>query len=400
MASFQKYQTKQGDRWMFVVENGIDPQSGNRRRIVRRGFKKQKDAKEAATELEYQLGILKLETKGDITFEEMAEEWLSVYGVTDRKISTIRVRRHEIGHLNNYFAKYKLKDISKKMYQSALNDLKNKDKLAHNTISGIHGTARMIFKRTLEQDLIIQDPTQYAFIPKDKKTVEDIENTKVQDQYLEKHELKLFLDKAKEINEETYTILFTLAWTGLRAGELVALKWRDIDFDEKTISITKTYYNPKNNTKDYHLLPPKTAGSIRKIIVEDEVIHLLHRHQIRVKSVKLQVGKDFFDGDFVFARLTGPYFGYPHFIKTVENRMARVMKELPSISKHLTPHSLRHTHTSLLAEAGVELLQIMDRLGHTDDETTTQVYLHITKDRKKEASQKFGELMRNLSENG
>jgi integrase len=61
------------------------------------------------------------------------------------------------------------------------------------------------------------------------------------------------------------------------------------------------------------------------------------------------------------------------------------------------PHSLRHTHTSLLAEAGVELLQIMERLGHTDDETTTRVYLHITKDRKKEASQKFGELMRGLN---
>ena len=55
-----------------------------------------------------------------------------------------------------------------------------------------------------------------AFIPKDKKTVEDIENTKVEDQYLEKHQLKLFLDKAKELNIETYTMLFTLAWTGLR----------------------------------------------------------------------------------------------------------------------------------------------------------------------------------------
>ena len=98
--------------------------------------------------------------------------------------------------------------------------------------------------------------------------------------------------------------------------------------------------------------------------------------------------------------MIGPYYGYPHFIKIVENRMRSVLKELPQITKRLTPHSLRHTHTSLLAEAGVELLQIMDRLGHTDDETTTQVYLHITKDRKKEASQKFGELMRNLSQNG
>ncbi|WP_027410337.1 site-specific integrase [Anoxybacteroides tepidamans] len=396
MARFQKYDTKKGERWMFVIENGIDPQTGNRRRIVRRGFLKKKDAQDAAKELEYQLGLRNLDTKGNITFEEMAEEWLSVYAVTDVKISTIRVRHHEIGHLNRYFARYKLKDITKKMYQNALIDLKRNKRLAHSTISGIHSTARMIFKRAMEQDLILQDPTQYAFIPKDKKTVEDIENTKIQEQYLEKHELKLFLDKAKEMDEETYTMLFVLAWTGLRVGELVALKWKDIDFEEKTINITKTYYNPTNNTKKFTLLPPKTEGSIRKIIVEDEVIKVLQKHRIKQMEIKLQVGKDYYDGDFVFARMNPPYYGYPHFIKTVENRMEAVLRKLPSITKRLTPHSLRHTHTSLLAEAGVELYQIMDRLGHVDDETTTQVYLHVTKDRKKEASQKFGELMRKL----
>jgi integrase len=396
MARVQKYETKKGDRWMFIIENGIDPQTGNRRRVVKRGFLKQKDAKNAAKEMEYQLGVRNLDTKTNITFQEMAEEWLSVYQLTSRKISTVRVRLHEIGHLNQYFAQYKLKDINKKMYQNMLTDLKNTKLLAHNTISGIHGTARMIFKRAMEQDLIVSDPSQFAFIPKDKKTVEDIENTKVEDKYLEKHELKLFLDAAKELDEETYAMLFTLAWTGFRAGELVALKWKDIDFVENTINITKTYYNPKNNTKDYHLLPPKTAGSIRKIIVEDEVIKTLQRHKIRQNEIKLQISQEYYDEDFVFARMNAPYFGYPHFIKTIENRMRAVLKRVPSITKHLTPHSLRHTHTSLLAEAGVELLQIMDRLGHTDDETTTQVYLHITKDRKKEASQKFGELMRNL----
>jgi integrase len=396
MARVQKYETKKGDRWMFIIENGINPQTGARQRVVRRGFEKKKQALDAAKELEYQLGIRNLDTKMFITFQAMAEEWLSVYGLTDRKISTVRVRNHEIGHLNNYFARIKLKDITKKMYQNALTDLKNEKKLAHNTISGIHGTARMIFKRALEQDLILSDPTQFAFIPKDKKTVEDIESTNVQDKYLEKEELKLFLDKAKELNEESYTILFVLAWTGFRAGELLALKWKDVDFEERTINITKTYYNPTNNTKKFYLLPPKTQGSIRKIIVEDEVLKVLQKHQIKQKMIKLQLGDEYFDGDFVFGRMNPPYFGYPHFIKTVENRMEAVLKQLPNIKKHLTPHSLRHTHTSLLAEAGVELLQIMDRLGHTEDETTTQVYLHITKDRKKEASQKFGELMRNL----
>ncbi|MDW7614280.1 site-specific integrase [Peribacillus simplex] len=396
MAYVKKYQTKKGERWMYVVENGIDPQIGNRRRIVKKGFSKQKEAKDALKEFERKTSGKNFEDT-NLTFEKMAEEWLDVYSETDVKISTIRVRNHEIGHLNRYFAKYKIKDITKRLYQNALNDLKKKEQLAHNTISGIHGTARMIFKRAMEQDLLLTDPTEYAFIPKDKKTVEDIENQKVEDKYLEKHELKAFLDTAKTQGEiDDYVIFLTLAWTGLRAGELLALKWKDIDFEENTINITKTYYNPKNNTKDYKLLPPKTKGSIRKIDVEDEVTDALQKLRLKQKEIKLQVGKDYYDKDFVFGRLNAPYFGYPHFIKTIENRMQSLFKKTPSINKRLTPHSLRHTHTSLLAEAGVELLEIMDRLGHTEDDTTTQVYLHITKDRKKEASQKFAKLMRSL----
>ncbi|MED5101118.1 tyrosine-type recombinase/integrase [Niallia sp. FSL W8-0177] len=396
MSYVSKYQTKQGERWKFVAENGLDPKTGARRRIVRKGFIKQKDAKAALKEYERQLGVRTLEDD-NITFEEIAQDWLDVYSETDVKVSTIRVRTHEIGHLNNYFAKYRVKDITKKMYQGALNDLKKNKKLAHNTISGIHGTGRMIFKYAMEQDVLLLDPTEFAFIPKDKLSVEDIENHTIVDKYLEKDELKIFLDAAKNSEHlDDYVIFLTLAWTGLRAGELLALKWKDIDFEEHTINITKTYYNPKNNTKNFQLLPPKTKGSIRKIDVEEEVINTLKKHQLRQKEIKLQLGKDYYDKDFVFGRLNAPYFGYPHFIKTIENRMESLLKKTPNIHKRLTPHSLRHTHTSLLAEAGVELLQIMDRLGHTEDETTTQVYLHITKDRKKEASQKFAELMRSL----
>ncbi|WP_425060272.1 Tyrosine recombinase XerC [Sporomusa carbonis] len=83
------------------------------------------------------------------------------------------------------------------------------------------------------------------------------------------------------------------------------------------------------------------------------------------------------------------------YIKLIENRMARLLR-ISGLNQDLTPHSLRHTHTSLLAEAGVGLEEIMERLGHSDDEVTRTVYLHVTKDMKKEAAQKFSNLMSNL----
>lgn len=75
--------------------------------------------------------------------------------------------------------------------------------------------------------------------------------------------------------------------------------------------------------------------------------------------------------------------------------MARLLR-VSDLPEGLTPHSLRHTHTSLLAEAGVGLEEIMQRLGHIDDDTTRRVYLHVTKQMKKEAAKKFDDLMDNL----
>ncbi|WP_327204678.1 MULTISPECIES: tyrosine-type recombinase/integrase [Paenibacillus] len=98
------------------------------------------------------------------------------------------------------------------------------------------------------------------------------------------------------------------------------------------------------------------------------------------------------DQGFIFARV-GKFAGYPQVIKMVELRMKRLLK-LAGLNPDLTPHSLRHTHTSLLAEAEATLEQIMQRLGHANDEITRRIYLHITKPKRKEAAQKFSELMR------
>ena len=73
------------------------------------------------------------------------------------------------------------------------------------------------------------------------------------------------------------------------------------------------------------------------------------------------------------------------------------MLKLSGLNLNVTPHSLRHTHTSLLAEAGVDLDEIMDRLGHQDDATTRNIYLHITSARKSAAASKFSTLMNGIS---
>jgi integrase len=144
----------------------------------------------------------------------------------------------------------------------------------------------------------------------------------------------------------------------------------------------------------YELLTPKTKTSKRKIEISPIIFEELEKHQARQKEIKMQYRKTYHDKGFVFAN-TEEHPGYPLYIKFLESRMRGLLR-ISEIKDNLTPHSLRHTHTSLLAEAGVGLQEIMERLGHKDDETTKSVYLHVTKSMKKEASHKFEQLMKNL----
>ena len=398
-----------GATWYFIGDVGIDPKTGERKQSQKGGFKTKKEAQAAFSKLRNEVDDGTYIKESNITFEEFAKEWLSYYknaGKKQRKDGTIRIRLHELAHLKKYFAKLKLKNITLKQYQNALIDLKEhgkgKDKkgndkggLSRQTLEGIHVTARMIFKRALEVGELKTDPTQYAYLPRDEaKSIDELEAEEEEIKYMEKDELSLFLKTAKEKGlDKDYQVFILLAYTGMRAGELCALKWKDIDFDECSVNITKTLYNPNNNIKEYKLVLPKN-GLKRKITVDEVVLEELKKHKAKQNIVKMENRSAWHDKDFAFTKEV-KYLGYPEIIKTIEYRMRRLLK-LAGLNTELTPHSLRHTHTSLLAEAGVSLPEIMERLGHKDDETTRLVYMHTTKTMKKEASRKFSELMKNL----
>ncbi|MCL6573854.1 MAG: site-specific integrase [Bacillus sp. (in: Bacteria)] len=396
---------KCGAKWGFLIDVGINPKTGRRKQKFKGGFNTKKEVERAAAQFLAELEAGQYIKEVNITFEDFAYQWLEMYEATGKvKTSTIRIRKHEIMRLLDYFAKLKLKDVSRKIYQDALNDLKTLG-FADNTLDGAHRTGRMIFKKALEIELLKKDPTEYAYVPKTQKSVEDLESEEYVIKYLEKEDLAKFLKTANVHGlDQDYVIFILLAYTGIRVGELCALKWQDIDFVHQSINITKTYYNPVNNITKYQLLTPKTKSSKRTVEIDTFVVKELEKHQLFQKRVKMRYQNRYHDKDFVFALIDEKNPGYPLYIKKIENRMTRLLKlannglgtEDNKINEELTPHSLRHTHTSLLAEAGVGLQEIMDRLGHKDDATTKNVYWHVTKPKKKEAAHKFSELMKDL----
>lgn len=184
--------------------------------------------------------------------------------------------------------------------------------------------------------------------------------------YLESEELQIVIDHIKKQKWKDLTLFPAL--TGLRIGEALALTIDDIE--ERNIHITKTRDLAACGISD----TPKTKESYRDVYIQDQLLPLVKKlkHSALVHSM---ITKE----RFLFQDENGclKYSTYQKLFR----------KASFSVGKDLSPHSLRHTHTSLLAEKGVPLEVISRRLGHAGSDITRQVYLHITnKQKEKDAA--------------
>ncbi len=188
----------------------------------------------------------------------------------------------------------------------------------------------------------------------------------LESKYLESEELRTLLDALADYPTWQLAAEF-LALSGLRIGEMMALK--DTDVDSDGIHVTKTYHTASQTLQD----TPKTEAGNRVVYVQPElesVIKKIRKHNLRIKML---TGSRL---DYFIINRDGERFSYDGFQKQLVSISERVLH------KHVTPHVLRHTHTSLLAEQGIPLDTISRRLGHTDSALTLQIYTHITEKRK------------------
>lgn len=389
MSSFKKIEAnnKQGYKWMCISNGPPDPITGKRIQVRRRGdTKKEAEALVNKAIADMEESGLSGKTLKNITFEKAAMEWLETYSKGPVKKGTVRIRKNEVATLCGYIGKVTLTSLSLKAYQNILYDLDNKGK-AKSTMDGVHITANMIFKYAILNKWIKDNPCTGSVVPVKRRTVEEIENNPIEEKYLENKELEEFLQAARQHGlDYDKEIFYLLAFTGLRSGELCALKWTDVNFISKRIRVTKTLYNEKNNMREFELTPPKTKGSIREFEVDEIIMKMLKAHHKLQSKLKMSVslfGEEYHNGDFVFCRENG----YPFVQKFIQIRMSRLLKKT-SIRKAATPHIFRHTHISMLAEAGVILHTIMKRVGHDDPKTTLQIYTHVTEKMQQDSTDK------------
>ncbi|MGE7999694.1 tyrosine-type recombinase/integrase [Lysinibacillus sp. NPDC093190] len=223
--------------------------------------------------------------------------------------------------------------------QGTLNHL-FENSTAFYTLRGTHNAAKMMFAYAKEIGLIEMNPVEASFIPKKKLTLEDVSNEETAKLYLETNELKEFLSYVDKHRNIMYrTLIYTIAFTGMRPGETIALKLEDVDLNKKIININKTVYAKKSIRGDFELTPPKTFGSVRSVDIDDIVVEKLKQ------LYQWREDRKWIKSDFVF----GDKEGIPPTVKMLNQTVQR-LGALTNINKQFRTYILGHTHISLLAE--------------------------------------------------
>lgn len=193
---------------------------------------------------------------------------------------------------------------------------------------------------------------------------------KIKDKYLETNEVKKLLQQIKKTNcWHWYHLTRFLILSGLRSGEAIALTNSDVDLENRVIYVNKTY-----DAVNKIVTSPKTSCSIREVYIQDELLKCIYLLKEYVNNRKLIYNQD---NDLFLTNNMGKridYYSYDKFLK--EN--AKLIE-----IKKITPHTLRHTHASLLLAEGISVDAISRRLGHENSRVTKEIYLHITEKLKK-----------------
>lgn len=366
-----------------------DPITGKRIQKETPAFESYDEAFDESIRIDAELKYGLLIDKSKITFKTWSQEWINEYSRSGITKSTLASRTSTVNSANEIFGSLYIQEITAFYLQDVFDNLKENG-YSRSHLSSLYTVLKMIFERALKHDLVKKNVVLHVKIPKYKKTVEEVEQYNDIPHYLEKNELIHFLKTSMTISEQAFRIFFVLAHTGMRIGELCALMESDFDESKKSISITKTLYIP-NSLANYEINPPKTISSIRKITVSKSVVDVI-KNQLEWKAkIKEMHGKWFEDHKFIFFN-ENQYLGFPMPMSTIRVLMSRVL-EISKLPESITPHLLRHTFTSLMAEAGVEIDTIQDMLGHEDDVITKRVYLHVTQTRKKDAADKLDALI-------
>ena len=357
-----------GKKWYFTIV--VKTPDGKKKKIERVGGKTKKEAREAG------LAFIRKENpdgtyseSGGITVEECVNQWLESIVKTYYAPATYRTYKSTAKNkIFCYLGETKLSDLTPSSLQAYINKLAKKEKPHH--VIAVSTILRKAFEMAVNQQHWMQGNPMSAVIVRPAKRKITIPNQMV----FTKEELhKIFFHFRTRMN---YYLPIQLAYhLGLRAGECLALRWGDVDLLHKCVYI----HASRNGRKSER---PETSertknGKARKLVMDDKIWKLLIEAQTEQQLNQKEYQDLYYESDFVCTRPDG------HPVKSSEITYFNDWCKKNGINGHF--HMLRHTHATMLLEAGMDIDYVSKRLGHSGINITSTIYIHVTQKREDEA---------------
>ncbi|NKC66711.1 site-specific integrase [Vagococcus fluvialis] len=384
MAVYKQYSKKDGSKaWLFQAYLGVDEVTGKEVRTTRRGFSSKKAAQLKLNELILEFESNGLQKASATTFKEVYLLWYDNYKNTVKESTSMTTERFFNQVILPSFGDIRLEKVDVKFCQKVVNKWAEE----YTSYRLLIGYTRKVFEYAVHIEVLKTNPFDKVIRPtkKEKKKVDKIKfyDLKELEIFLNHLEQKVDVAKKRSLIQHYYAefnlALFRLmAFSGMRVGETLALNWSDIDYDNKTISISK---NLSQTKQGYVVSTTKTNKSNRIISLDDKTLLVLKKWHLTQRKLLFKRGYN--NNKMIFVRVNSNFITR----NDIYQRSTRIAQacNLHSIGCH----GFRHTHASLLFESGANFKEVQERLGHTDISMTMNIYTHVTQKAQEETAKKF-----------
>ena len=364
---------KRGNRWEVTIDTGQVDAQGKRIRKYGKADTKA-EAERIRREMIYALETGQLVTT-KLTVAEWMAKWLEVkVNPSDRKPNTkLQYAQTVRRHITPNIGRTQLGDLT--LFDIEALYAKLRVDLSPNSISCIHQVLKGGLQEAVRQGLIPRNPASNAQTPKRKPYRMELPSV---------DRIKDLLGLAATEGHELYAAMHLAAFTGMRRGEILGLRWQNVNTATGQIRVQECLIQTGEGKK---FGPPKSESSERIVELDPVTVKVLEGHRERQDRHIQSMKGDYLDTGLLFTNATGE--------PKPPNTLSRVVKNLGKRVgiENLRLHDLRHFHASLLIKQGMDLPTISARLGHSSTAVTAKVYVHSMPGRQREAADMFAAAM-------
>lgn len=366
-------------RWEGKISIGHDPVTGKLKRVTFYGKTRQEVAEKLNKALhEYKTGTFIKPNK--ITVGQWLDRWLEVYAKPKVRLSTWESYETTVRcHIKPTIGNLPLKDLRPEHLQQLYNEklksgrVDGKGGLSAKSVGYIHAVMNQALKQAVKEQLVYRNVCEAVNKPKQKR--HEIKPLTIE-------QMNQFLSVARE---DKLFPAFLLEWgTGLRRGELLGLKWRDIDLKKGVITVRRSLIRTRQGLI---FSEPKTEKSRRTIPIPKEVVAELKAHKARQAQERLLLGQAYQDNDLVFCSAEGRPLDPRSFTRKFERLLEKA--GLPRVSFH----DMRHSHATMLLLLDEHPKVVQERLGHSTIAMTLDTYSHVVPGLQEKAAAKLSSVL-------